>query len=86
MAKVESVTFNNSISREFSKTVKHRVDQYFKENGISKHANTQMVIKTILVMSLFYGSYALIISGQFSLEMMWFFSFLMGVGMAGIGF
>lgn len=86
MAVIEKVTFNNSISREFSKTVKKRVDQYFSENNISKNANTQMVVKTILVMGLFYGSYALIISGQFSLGMMWFFSFLMGVGMAGIGF
>lgn len=86
MAVIEKVTFNNSTSREFSKTVKKRVDQYFSENNISKNANTQMVVKTILVMGLFYGSYALIISGQFSLGMMWFFSFLMGVGMAGIGF
>ncbi len=86
MAAIEKVSFNNSKSREFSKTVKRRVDQYFRDNNLSKHANKQMVIKTILVMSLFYGSYALIISGLFSLGMMWFFTFLMGVGMAGIGF
>ncbi|MFO7847521.1 MAG: acyl-CoA desaturase [Balneolaceae bacterium] len=86
MAAVEKVTFNNRTSREFSKTVKQRVDQYFEENGLSKHANAQMVIKTVIMLTLFLGSYALIISGQFSLGTMWFLTFLMGIAAAGIGF
>jgi len=86
MANVEKVTFNNSTSREFSKTVKQRVDQYFEENNLSKHANTQMVLKTIILLSVYLGCYALIISGQFSLGTMWFLTFLMGIGMAGVGF
>jgi linoleoyl-CoA desaturase len=86
MGTVEKVTFNNRISREFSKTVKQRVDDYFKENNLSRHANTQMVVKTILLLTLYFGSYALIMSGQLSLSWMWFLTFLMGIGMAGIGF
>lgn len=86
MGKVEKVTFNNRISREFSKTVKQRVDDYFKENGLSKNANAQMVIKTILLLTLYFGSYALIMLGDLSLNFMWFLTFLMGIGMAGIGF
>jgi linoleoyl-CoA desaturase len=86
MAIVEKVTFNNRTSREFGKTVKERVDQYFEENGISRHANLSMIVKTILLLSLYFGSYALIISGQLSLSAMWFLTFLMGIGMAGIGF
>ncbi len=86
MAIVEKVTFNNSNSREFSRTVKKRVDQYFVENELSKHANLQMVVKTVLMLTFFLGSYGLIISGQFSLGMMWFLTFVMGVAAAGIGF
>lgn len=86
MAIVEKVTFNNRSSREFSKTVKQRVDQYFNENGLSRHANLQMVVKTVVILTLFLGSYALIISGLFSLGTMWFLTFLMGVAAAGIGF
>lgn len=86
MAIVEKVTFNNRSSREFSKTVKQRVDQYFNENGLSRHANLQMVVKTVIMLTLFLGSYALIISGLFSLGTMWFLTFLMGVAAAGIGF
>lgn len=86
MTKVEKVKFNNRISREFSKSVKERVDAYFEENNLSRHANAQMVLKTIVLLLLYFGSYALIISGQLSLTAMWFLTFLMGVGMAGIGF
>jgi len=86
MPTAEKVTFNNSTSREFSKTVKQRVDQYFEMRHLSKHANLQMVVKTALLLTLYFGSYALIISGQFSLYTMWALTFVMGIGMAGIGF
>ncbi len=86
MAPVEKVTFNNSTSREFGRTVKRRVNKYFEENDLSKHANLEMVMKTVILLTVYYGSYALIISGQLSLEAMWFLTFLMGIGMAGIGF
>src|SRR5690554_1243840 len=82
----EKVTFNNKIDREFSKTVKDRVNAYFEENNLSKNANTAMVIKTIVILSGYIGAYALIISGQFSLTTMWILASVMGIGMAGIGF
>jgi len=82
----DKVTFNNRTSREFSKTVKKRVDLYFKKNGISKHANAQMIAKTVIMLSIYLGSYALLISGQLSLGGMWFLTFVMGVAAAGIGF
>ncbi len=86
MSAVDKVTFNNSTSREFSKAVKQRVDHYFEANDLSKHANTQMVVKTVIMLTVYLGSYALIMWGQFSLEVMWFLTFIMGIGMAGIGF
>lgn len=45
-----------------------------------------MVVKTCLLLLLYFGPYALIMSGQFSLGIMWLLTFLMGIGMAGIGF
>lgn len=86
MANVEKVTFNNRTSREFSKTVKRRVDEYFKDNNLSKNANWQMVLKTVIMLSLFIVPYAMILSGQFSAVTMWFLTFVMGVAAAGIGF
>jgi len=45
-----------------------------------------MVLKTIIMLSLTFGSYGLIMSGHFSLMAMWGLTFLIGVGIAGIGF
>lgn len=86
MGQVTRVTFNNKISRDFSKTVKSRVDEYFEQNNLSRHANFEMVSKTVILLTLYFGAYAIILSGQFSLGVMWFLSVLMGIGMAGIGF
>ena len=80
------VTFNNKIDKEFSRTVKQRVNEYFEERSISKHANFAMYFKTFVILAIYWVSYALIMTGEFSLNWMWFFSFLMGIGMAGIGF
>lgn len=86
MGQVTRVTFNNKISRNFSKTVKSRVNSYFEENNLSKNANLEMVSKTVILLTLYFGAYAMILSGEFSLGVMWFLSFVMGIGMAGIGF
>lgn len=86
MATYHKVSFNNKLCREFSLEVKRRVNAYFEEQGISKHANTQMVIKTIILLSLYFGSYAILMTAPLSLGQMWFITFLMGIGMAGIGF
>lgn len=83
---VQKVTFNNKIDQEFSKTVKKRVKAYFEENNLSENANASMVLKTIVLLSLYFGAYLLTISGQFSLNVMWVLTVLMGIGMAGIGF
>ena len=83
---VKTVTFNNKQSREFSRTVKARVNDYFESNGLSKHANGEMALKTVALLTLYFGAYGLILSGQLSLGAMWFLTFMMGIGMAGIGF
>lgn len=82
----EKVTFNNKLDREFSKAVKARVNAYFEENNLSRHANAAMILKTVIILTVYFGSYALIISGQFSLSIMWLLCVVMGIGMAGIGF
>jgi linoleoyl-CoA desaturase len=86
MGSSNHVTFNNRRSREFSKAVKKRVNAYFEERNLSKHANAEMVLKTIILISLYVGSYLFIILGNLSLTGMWALCFMMGIGMAGIGF
>jgi len=80
------ISFNNKLCRDFTMEVKQKVNAYFEDNQLSKHANAAMVTKTIVILSSFWGSYALIMSGIFPLWVMWLLSFIMGLSMAGIGF
>jgi linoleoyl-CoA desaturase len=72
--------------RDFSSTVNKRVNDYFKSNNINRHANAEMVIKTIFMFSLYFVPYGLIIGGVVTagwglLAMV----VVMGFGLAGIG-
>ncbi len=80
------VTFTKAAPAGFSKDVKQRVDEYFRVNKLSKKADYRMVFKTIVLLALTYGSYGLVLSGHFTPAQMVPFCFLMGIGMAGIGF
>ena len=71
---------------QFFATATQRVNQYFKENNISKHANTEMVIKTIFMLSLFLVPYFLLLTGVvYGTLGMILTAIVMGLGMAGIG-
>jgi len=86
MSAPKKVTFNNKRAREFSEAVKERVNHYFESQNLSTHANTAMIIKTIVLVSVYAGAYALIVTGVFPLWTMWLLCVMMGIGMAGIGF
>lgn len=86
MAAPRKVTFNNKLEREFSQSVKERVNTYFDNNGISRNANTQMVVKTLTLVSLYVGAYLLVLFGNLPLWSIWLLCVVMGIGMAGIGF
>lgn len=49
----KAVTFDRKKS-VFVKTLKKRVDNYFKDNKISKYANFNMFLKTILLILLYF--------------------------------
>lgn len=77
--------FNPEMDKDFAGLLKDRVNQYFKEKQISRYANTEMVVKTIFMLSL----YILPFVAMLTLAMPWWayllMSVVMGVGMAGIG-
>ncbi|MCB9364832.1 MAG: acyl-CoA desaturase [Flavobacteriales bacterium] len=82
-----TIKFNTKNQPEFVKELRNRVNNYFKENKISKYANTNMVIKTVFMLSLYFIPYFLILfnitSNSWITLSLWLF---MGIGMAGIGF
>ena len=84
--KLEKVNFANHKDVEFIKTLRTRVSEYFKTKNISRYGNAKMVVKSIVMLSLFFVPYILMITGiviaPLAIYSMWI---IMGVGMAGIG-
>ena len=68
----------------FVKTLKKRVDDYFKTNKISRYANFRMYFKSISLITFYFGSYATLyfFNDSFLSLVLWF---MMGIGMSGIG-
>lgn len=80
------IKFNSRNQQDFFADVKKKVDEYFSENNISKHANGEMVFKTVFFLVLMVGLYGMIISGFFSVPAMFLMAILLGMVQAFIGF
>jgi len=80
------ISFKHDGKKDFAREVKQKVNNYFEENNLSKHADKWMVAKTFILLTLYFGAYGLLISGSVGIWGMAFLCFLMGIGMAGIGF
>jgi len=50
---------------EFYVTVSKRVNDYFEERGISKHANAYMYIKTFIILGVLIGAYTTLLFGPY---------------------
>lgn len=83
---VTQVRFPNRDGRDFHKTVTARVNQYFRDNGISTYANGAMLLKTTILLASYVGFYFAILSGAFNIWAMWLMCLGLGVATAGIGF
>jgi linoleoyl-CoA desaturase len=72
--------------REFQTTLNKRVNAFFQENGISKHANFAMKFKTVVMFSLYFSPFIMILAGVTThpLGVLGLY-LLMGIGLAGIG-
>ena len=83
---IQTIQFSREKNAEFVKELKHRVNQYFKEKGISKHANFSMVFKTVCMVAILVVPYSFMMSGLISSiwihYLMWV---IMGIGVSGIG-
>ncbi|HRO42181.1 MAG TPA: acyl-CoA desaturase [Flavipsychrobacter sp.] len=71
----------------FYDTVRQRVEDYFKTNNISKYANRAMMLKTIVMISLYFVPYLAVVTGLVATPLWLFYGawILMGLGIVGIG-
>ncbi len=83
---IQTVKFTSSKDADFVKTVRKRVNKYFKDNGISRYANANMVVKTVFMFCLYFTPYFSLLFGNTEGSwLFWFCWVVMGFGMAGIG-
>ena len=80
------IRFNANRGLEFEKTLKKRVRQYFKDNGISRSGNSTMIIKAVVMMTVYFTPYFLMVLGivtnPWLITLCWI---VMGFGIGGIG-
>ena len=85
--KLNTVRFASKGKNSFYDSVVAKVNDYFKTNRISPYANTAMWVKTMIMLSLYFVPYVLLVTGMAASNAWLFFGlwFLMGWGMSGIG-
>ncbi len=85
MALIAPIRFVSHEKSQFYNTLHARVELYFKEKNLSKHANTEVVFKTIVLMS----AYLLPLFLMMFFQPAWGWALglwgIMGFGMAGVG-
>src|SRR4051812_7986563 len=69
----------------FFATLRKRVDSYFKENNISKHYNSTMVIKTIILMAGYILPFIALLVFNPSFKIALILWTIMGFALSGIG-
>ena len=86
MKNIYKIKFQKDKDSEFVKELKQRVNNYFKEKKITRFANPAMVVKTIIMFTLLFTPYFLMLFGV--VTNIWFVLIcwiLIGLAVAGIG-
>ncbi len=87
MNHISPLRFKNPNQNDFVRTLRKRVDAYFKENSLPKTGGWSLKLKALFMFLLYVVPYFLILFSVSDLLLVnWGFAFLMGLGMAGIGF
>lgn len=82
----ETLNFPAEKNNDFMLELREKVDEYFKQNNLSKRGNVGLGIKTIVMISLYLVPYLLMVTGVItSTPLILICWILMGLGMAGVG-
>jgi linoleoyl-CoA desaturase len=87
MKTISPIKFVNLEQRDFVRTLRKRVDSYFKENNLSKTGGLQIKLKAVVMLAIYVVPYALMLFGVVTNAWLLLgLCIVMGFGMAGIGF
>lgn len=71
-------------SNDFSKVLRQRINAYFKDNNIGQKANTAMHIRTVLLLALWIGSYAVLIGVEMPVAVSYLVWAVLGVSIVWV--
>ena len=82
---LSTVRFSRNHNEEFYKVLKQRVNEYFKENNITRYGNNAMVFKTICMLLFYFVPFSTVLFFAENTLLYLCCWLLMGFGMAGLG-
>ena len=87
LGKKQIVKFAPKGKDSFYDVVKSRVNDYFVNNNITTYSDSRMVVKTVVMLSMYFVPYIFIVTGLASVSLWLFYGLwlLMGLGIVGIG-
>ena len=80
-----NIKFSRADSAKFFRTLNKRVNSYFKENNIKRTGNWKLYGKAIVMFSMYLVPYFLFLTLDMPGWIQLLLTFVMGVGMAGVG-
>jgi len=83
--KVVKFQTNDPNQKQFAIALRKNVNNYFKENGISKQGNWKMVVKAIIMLIAYIAPFVIILTVSMNVWFKLMLVVLMGIGEAGIG-
>ncbi|MGB0948750.1 MAG: fatty acid desaturase family protein [Marinirhabdus sp.] len=79
------IKFSRKDPAKFFRTLNARVNGYFNENNISRNGNWKLHLKTLIMFSLYFSPYFLILTLDLPGWSLVLLTIVMGIGMAGVG-
>lgn len=76
---------NDPVQKQFAAAVRKNVSNYFKEKGISTKGDSRMVVKAILLLSIYIAPFIILLTVSMGPGVAALLTILMGIGEAGIG-
>ena len=77
--------FINRDKSVFFSTLRNRVNQYFKDNNISRYGNHEIIVKSIVLIGVYISAYVSILFIPWPALFLLPFVILMGISKAGVG-
>jgi linoleoyl-CoA desaturase len=85
MLRTTDIKFPHAPMADFFPVLRGRITAYFNQNDLSKHGNTELFTKTVVLLSAYFGSYFAIMSNMLPGWACLLLCVLMGLAGVGIG-